>query len=618
MNNSILQWLSNLNIKARVNLNLYMILITIVIICVIGYLGIQVAQYSIFQFRSSHELVEKILEINRSVIALQRDVQEFTRTGSEGIADRVDQEIEELELNLMNAKESLTKPEQIALLDRMSSHFKGYQKTYEMAKEELRSRSALIDRDIQRIQQQFDIEVRMLEQFVKEDEQVVLRHLDQGIKVLKNNMYQYLYDPNIGLIFDAQETIQTALNEFEAISVYQEDSNYYQSAQSVYNLIKEFDQLIFRIVQSTRGYLFLNCVVMAGEAQEFNYVSNQLRQIILDDADRIDRDTDELVQTLTKYILVSALVLLLLSSLISWSIARSIIVPISAMTSAFQALVSGEDNLTIPVINRKDEIGVMAKAASLFQEKNQETKQLLDQSNQMRDELETLNVELGKSNKELETFAYAASHDLQEPLRVVRNYMDLLKRKYHENLDEKANHYIDGAVEATKRMMALINDLLMYSRVSTKGEEFVESDLNDTVAEVKKNLDVSINESNTVFQFETLPVVKADPSQMVQLIQNLCSNAIKYQSGNTPVIKITATKEQGEWCISVQDNGIGIEDKFKKRVFEIFQRLHTRSDYPGSGVGLALCKRIVERHHGRIWVESEPGNGSTFFFTLPV
>jgi PAS domain S-box-containing protein len=226
--------------------------------------------------------------------------------------------------------------------------------------------------------------------------------------------------------------------------------------------------------------------------------------------------------------------------------------------------------------------------------------------------------DLRRSNAELEQFAYVASHDLQEPLRAVAGMVQLLQRRYQGQLDERADEYIHHAVEAADRMQSLINDLLAFSRVGRRSNpiEPVESKICLGVA--LRNLAVAIHESNALITADALPVVRADSTQLVQLFQNLIANGIKFQSRKEPQIHISAKLVKDAWLFSVQDNGIGIEPQYFERIFLVFQRLHTRREYPGTGIGLAICKKIVERHGGSIWVESMPGVGSTFYFTLPV
>jgi signal transduction histidine kinase len=233
------------------------------------------------------------------------------------------------------------------------------------------------------------------------------------------------------------------------------------------------------------------------------------------------------------------------------------------------------------------------------------------------DELQRTNAELARSNTALGEFAYAASHDLQEPLRMVARFTQLLQHRYQGKLDADADEFIGFAVDGAKRMETLIKDLLDYSRVSTRGLPPAETDCAPVFEQAVANLRAAIEESGARVTCRRLPVVRADASQLALLFQNLIGNALKFRGDRPPRVHVAARRERGAWVFSVRDNGIGIDPRHHERIFAVFQRLHTRAEYPGTGIGLALCKKIVERHGGRIWVESEVGQGSTFYFTLP-
>jgi signal transduction histidine kinase len=225
--------------------------------------------------------------------------------------------------------------------------------------------------------------------------------------------------------------------------------------------------------------------------------------------------------------------------------------------------------------------------------------------------------ELRRSNIELERFASVASHDLQEPLRMVASYTQLLGRRYKGQLDANADEFIHFAVEGATRMQALIDDLIMYSRVSTKGQSLRSTDCEEVVDHALANLRAAREDSGAIIMRDAMPTVTADGSQLLRLFQNLISNAIKFRGNRSPEIHVGAERNACGWVFSVRDNGIGIDAKYAHQLFVIFKRLHTRSEYPGTGIGLAICKKIVERHGGRIWFESLPDKGATFFFTLP-
>jgi light-regulated signal transduction histidine kinase (bacteriophytochrome) len=257
----------------------------------------------------------------------------------------------------------------------------------------------------------------------------------------------------------------------------------------------------------------------------------------------------------------------------------------------------------------------------LLENELEERKIAEDKLKESEKELKSMIGELKRSNDELQQFAYITSHDLQEPLRTISSFTQLLERRYKDQMDSNADEFIEYIVDATQRMQDLIKDLLEYSRVTTRGKEFKLVNTEEILQKTISNLCAAIEESDAEVSYEKLPEIMADGGQIGQLFQNLISNAIKFKKSDIPPkIYISAIKdeENNEYIFSVRDNGIGIEKQYFDRIFTIFQRLHTREEYAGTGIGLSISKKIVERHEGRIWVESEPDVGSTFYFTINI
>ncbi|MCC5628554.1 GAF domain-containing protein [Nostoc sphaeroides] len=299
-------------------------------------------------------------------------------------------------------------------------------------------------------------------------------------------------------------------------------------------------------------------------------------------------------------------------------------------------------NLVVPILVRDGIWGLLLahQCAAPRQWNNFETELLQQLANQIGIALSQAQLlekqsqqsqELARSNAELEQFAYVASHDLQEPLRMVTSYLQLLERRYKNQLDANADQFINYAVDGARRMQTLINDLLNYSRVSTRGQPFITVNCSIVLEQAIANLQIAIADNKAIVTYDSLPEVMADTTQLIQVFQNLIGNAIKFCRHQQPRIHIGVAKPNGnldgeslnvipsvdEWLFWVRDNGIGLESQYAERIFIIFQRLHGRDKYPGTGIGLAICKKIIERHGGRIWVESKLGQGSTFYFTIP-
>jgi|GEM_PF-2832677 len=336
---------------------------------------------------------------------------------------------------------------------------------------------------------------------------------------------------------------------------------------------------------------------------------------------------------------------LVLSSILQ----RTVSEPVLALMRTAQQIAQSGDYSLRAVSPSKDEIGQLTRIFNQMLDGIQQTEEKLqreiverrraeEEVRRHRDHLEELVRErtgalqlandrlkqaseaLTRSNAELEQFAYAASHDLREPLRTIINFVQLLQERLKSKLDATDERYMGFITDATKRMDTLIQDLLQYARLETRAQPFQPVNCNTVLQLVKENLRTTIEETRAEITHDhPLPIVRGDITQLTQLFQNLIGNGIKFRRPEEPPrLHIGATKQNEEWIFSVHDNGIGIDPQYFQRIFVIFERLHPQDKYPGTGIGLAICRKIVERHGGRIWVESEPGKGSTFFFTLPV
>lgn len=362
-----------------------------------------------------------------------------------------------------------------------------------------------------------------------------------------------------------------------------------------------------------------------------------MSQSMVSDAKQLARlSHNNLARTQTRaYAFIAAVLLLLMVALglISLGIGRSIRRPVEALRAAARTVASGDLERHVECRGR-DEIGDLARAFNEMtqslkasdsdlreeireREKAQRELQLLNETLERRVQERT--AELTRSNQSLQQFAYVASHDLQEPLRAVEGYSQVLAKRYGGQLDDRADEFIQHIVEGVERMKSLIKGLLEYSRIGSRGRPLRAVDLGASLQEALKNLGAAIQESNAEVSVDRLPTVTADPEQMSRLLQNLIANAVKFRGEAPPRVHVSAERDDDRkrWIVCVRDNGVGIEPSYRDQIFLLFKRLHTRDQYEGTGIGLSICKRIVERHGGEIWLESEPGSGSAFFFTVP-
>jgi signal transduction histidine kinase len=377
-----------------------------------------------------------------------------------------------------------------------------------------------------------------------------------------------------------------------------------------------------------------NALLLEREERFFSQIlqeSELFRETVSKLADSSQEAAQEIQETSNWVVLIlvtaTVPVLLLISALITGTITR----PIARLHEGAGLIGRGDLNHRVAT-DARDEVGELSRA---FDNMAKDLQALIDQHREDEAALRALNEKLDeevqertaelafsnealqRSNIELQQFAYIASHDLQAPLRSISGFSQLLQKGYKGKLDEKADEWIGFVVDNVAQMQTLIQDLLAFSRVESKERQFEPVALRDAFEDAVKFLDPSIEEAGGEVICDELPTLNADRSQMAQLFQNLIGNGIKYANQQPPRVHLSSEKKDGEWIVSVRDNGIGIDSKHHESVFEIFRRLHTQQEYPGTGIGLAVCRRIVQRHGGRIWVESEPGMGSTFCFTMP-
>jgi signal transduction histidine kinase len=417
-----------------------------------------------------------------------------------------------------------------------------------------------------------------------------------------------------------------------------------QTATESLSALKLRPQILVAALYKPDGKLFASYIKPGGHSS-FPAMENTGYRIQYDDIDlfyKIQKNTETIgtiylranLNRLSRVIHIAGLLfIVMLASLglslwISNKLQSIISVPLLEISSVANKIINQKDYSLRTKKYNADEIGLLAEALNQMLARIQERdadlitsnlslKKEIDARKQAQESLKRNIQELARSNAELEQFAYVSSHDLQEPLRMIASYSQLIEKRYIDKLDTKGLTFLGYIVEGAKRMQELIDDLLMFSRVGTRGKEMSPLSIKQPLDIALHNLVRLISESKAEISYpDSLPMVIGDTSQLTQLFQNLIANAIKFSGKNTPRIEINANKLNDFWEMTVKDYGIGIEPEHFDRIFVIFQRLHGRSEYPGSGIGLAICKKIVERHGGHIWVESAVGLGTTFHFTL--
>ncbi|HEY9759955.1 MAG TPA: ATP-binding protein [Oculatellaceae cyanobacterium] len=341
--------------------------------------------------------------------------------------------------------------------------------------------------------------------------------------------------------------------------------------------------------------------------QEMQELSDQLKEMPHKlSAEHLQQARANINQTI-QFFLCTGLLAIAISISLAMLLSRLVIVPIKEITNAATKIGTGDMSYELTDDARKDEVGVLRTTFVNM------GKALADRSLELEKALE----DVKESNAQLQHFAYIAAHDLKEPLRTIVSYLELLEKRQKTELDAKSVKYIKNAINGADRMGQLIDALLSYARIDTRAQPFQPTSCTSVVEQVRSDLRKLLNDKEARIDIDPLPTLPADQRQLTQLFQNLIQNALKFHSQEVPVVHISAVRQEGDWLFSVKDNGIGMDMKFAEQIFSIFQRLHTREEYPGTGIGLSICKKIVERHGGKIWVESQPGQGATFFFTLP-
>ena len=581
-----------MSIKSRIIFGFGIILALVVLMFFLADSTSQQSKDHVERYATTSELVESISELDQNVLSLQKFVLIFSSNGHQSSVNQANHIKQRLSGNLNDLQHLSQIDKHAQRYEKIVQLYEQYFDTFERAIEDRNKRESLLQ-ELLHIADSIDV--------IHEQESISVY---STFLVANKHAMRFVQSPDSSEVNAVKEWLGKGLKALETIS---------PSMQAKLRpKMNAYQDNFLQLVQATRGYLFLFNVVMAGQINELARQSEELRNAIVEEQEALVADFRADATQLRVTNLVVALLSLVIGVTTALLIGRSIARPINDMTMTFNKLATGDDNAEVKVDNAAEEIVSMAAAARVFKEKNLETKALLQKTLAAEDQLKT-------ANAELEQFAYVASHDLQEPLRMVASYVQLLGEEYHDKIDEEGHEFIGFASEGAKRMQMLINDLLSLSRVGRTETNREACDLNKLFEVVRRQTAHRMEGRECVLTSDDLPTVQAYRNQIIQVMQNFVTNAIKYSDKERPMtLHVAAEKKFDHWILSFADNGIGIDPAHFDKIFKIFQRLHTRREYEGSGMGLAIVKKIAEQHHGSVWVESKPGKGSCFYFSIGV
>ncbi|CAM2011354.1 sensor histidine kinase [Acanthopleuribacter pedis] len=594
------------SIRARIMLGFLLLILGIGLISGVSYSGFNLVKNEFNTFRNLNERATMVLELNREVSEVQRYVQVFSYTGHDSVADRTLVVVGEIEGRLTDLKRLNRDNNSLALLKRMEGHLKVYRGTFLDAVEQRRLRKRLEDEELA-------LAHRQLEQALKNYRAGKNHNRDLGrrlffeIKSLEENLFNYLLQLEAYPLEQSLVTIEALDRELA-----KEPG---QDAVFLRQAISGLTNLSLRIMQATRSFLYLTGVVMAGEALEFSYVSAGLRDSILDEMNPVISRIQNNTNRTQSFNLIFSVACMILGLFFSVFIGLSITQPIRAVSVTLLKLSRGEKT-SIPGVDRKDEIGIMARAAGVFAKRNEETEHLLARSQELTQELDQHKRELERSNNEMEQFVYTVSHDLKSPVVTSMGFIGMMKVFAAQGKAEEALQKLPTLEKANRRMSELINDLLDLSRVGRAETDMERLDMNEVLQNVQTNLVglIEMYPAEIVIQ-KNLPEIRGNEIRVSQVFDNLMSNALKYTSLITnPIIEVGGEQDADSVHYYVKDNGNGIPKRHHDRVFGLFQRLDVSVE--GTGIGLAIVKKIMKTHHGKVWIESE-GNGCTFHLEFP-
>lgn len=584
-----------------------------------SFFGLSKSMALFDDYRKVDEVNRSALQIDREVQVLKFRVNQYVATGNAAHQAAMTEQAVQLAQRIDRVLPLVDNAKMEDMLTRMLTHLTEYRRQFERVSEERKLRSQLVK---QSLPEQGEAVTVLLETLLADLE--LNEYIHERISVLaaqrsfietQQNAYRYFGSPDsewIEKLLAANALAKESLLSLEFYS----STGLTAKRDLLIFAMQEYERTCLRAVQATRGYLYLVHVVMAGEASEFDYSSNQLKRLAEERSAEISVATQDAV-VLTKRLTGSFLgIALILGITISGRLAYRIVIPISSLTETFKRLASGETGVTIPSKDRKDELGEMALAATVFSEKNMQTERLLKESQELSDELQEKAEEMEQVNLELDNFAYVASHDLKSPLRGIRQLASWVLEDSSSYLPDESKVHLEKLQFRAVKMESMLNDLLDYSRVGRSEESSSTVDTRIMLSEIIELLDRP--DGLEINILPGMPIIETIRAPLEQVFANLLTNAIKHHHDpEHGTIEIDVELDDQFYVFTVRDDGPGIDPKQHQRIFQMYQRVGG-TDVEGCGMGLAIIKKQIEFRGGTIRVESEPGRGSAFLFSWPI
>ncbi|EMI46524.1 sensor histidine kinase [Rhodopirellula sp. SWK7] len=609
------------SLKRRLHIGTGLLVAICLLSNVIGWFGQEVLLSNFRAIESSDQIATEVLQVNQGALQLKASAENYAQTG----ADAQYNAAHELQSQLLAAIDGLKKKvgESDPLtdkLDQMRELIAAFGDQLQLASAERNVRTDLFQNKLLHQESEVDDSLAKLEKYlVALDENDASRRLLVAVRAFstaRKNMLRYFIQPSSDDYERMLDSLKESQSEVRRIELPADDQDAADAKQRVLTALANFQSLGVRAVQATRGYMFYVNVVMAGQISEFVHYSNEIKELVGERREASRAARQWAVTRSRVFGVLAAALAVMIAAILAFRLSKVIFDPISNLTKTFLRLAQGETIESIPAVGRNDEIGRMARAAEVFSRKNQQTKELLQRSQSLSEELSQKAVMLEESNQELDNFAYVASHDLKSPLRGLRCLAEWVQEDCEGLLSEDSQKHLLQMQGRVTKMESLLDDLLSYSRVGRTAQRVEKVDVNELIDSVLDIMDVSNGVQISVDC--DLPIIETFKTPLQQVLLNLIANAIKYNDkGPDGRIQVTGNLNGGMVEFAVIDNGIGIAPRFHERIFQMYQRASSLQ-VEGSGMGLAIVKKQIEIVGGEIHVDSSEGQGSTFSFTWPL